>query len=418
MPSAAPGDPPTHPLGFAAFRWFLLSQIQVTLAIQMQNAVVAYQIYTLTGDVLSLGLLGLAEALPSIAVALFGGHAADRWNRRRIALVALFIMTAAGIALMWLSYAQGALSVSLHRRAIYALVMLGGVCRGFLQPARLALSAQLIPRELYPRAIAWRTAAFQLAAILGPALGGVAYAALGATRSYLAAALFLACGAFAMFRIKVPAVAKDVIAPAALSLVASVREGFSFLRQEPILLPALALDLFAVLFGGATALLPVFAHDILRVGPTGFGALRAAPAVGALVAAMLLGRFAINRAGLAILVAAAGFGLCIIGFALSRWFVLSLILLAASGGLDMISVVVRSTLLQLRVPNHMLGRVSSINQIFIGSSNEIGAFESGLAARLLGTVPSVVFGGVITLLVVATTAWRAPALRKLGRLSC
>lgn len=412
----AGGATPTHPLGFVAFRWFLTSQTLVTLAVQMQNAVVAYQVYSISGDVLSLGFLGLAEALPSISVALFGGHVADRFDRRRISLLALAVMTAAALALMGLSQFQSDLGPSLHRRAIYALVMLGGVCRGFLQPARVALSAQLIPRALYPRAIAWRTSAFQLAAILGPALGGVAYAAVGGTGSYAVAAAFLAGGAFAMFRIAAPMVIKAGAA-AALSLIASVREGFAFLRQEPVLLPALALDLFAVLFGGATALLPVFAQDILQVGPKGFGALRAAPAVGALIAAALLGRFAIRRAGRAILVAAAGFGLCIIGFALSRWFALSLLLLAASGGLDMISVVVRSTLLQLRVPNHMLGRVSSINQIFIGSSNEIGAFESGVAARLLGTVPSVVFGGVVTLLVVGTTAWRAPALRKLGPLS-
>jgi len=197
----------------------------------------------------------------------------------------------------------------------------------------------------------------------------------------------------------------------------SVREGVAVLFREPVLLPAVVLDLFAVLFGGATALLPIFAEEILHVGPRGFGLLRAAPAVGALLAsAVMVARGPFRRAGRTLLLGVAGFGLCMIGFALSRSFLLSLALLAASGALDMVSVLVRSTLLQLRVPEALLGRVASINQIFIGSSNEIGAFESGAAARLLGTVPSVVMGGAITLAVVAVVAWRAPALRRLGPL--
>lgn len=412
----SPTHAASHPLAFVAFRWFLVSQTLVTIAVQMQMAAVSYQLYRIGGDVLSLGLLGLAEAVPAIAVALFGGHIADRHDRRRICLWTLGVMTLAAVALMALSHQQHALAAMWHRRAIYGLVMLIGLCRGLLQPARVALSAELIPRALYPRAIAWRTSAFQLSSIVGPALGGIAYAAVGGTGAYGIAAAFLFAGVVAMAFIRPPApVAVPAVGPRA-SVLASVREGFVFLRNEPVLLPALALDLFAVLFGGATALLPVFAEDILEVGPRGFGALRAAPAAGALFAALCIGRFPITRAGRSILLAAAGFGLCIIGFGLSRVYVLSLLLLAASGGLDMISVVVRSTLLALRVPNQMLGRVSSINQIFIGSSNEIGAFESGLTARLMGTVPAVVFGGCMTLLVVATTAAKAPALRKLGPL--
>jgi MFS family permease len=406
-----------RPLQFPAFRWYLLCQTLVTLAVQMQNTVVAYQMYVLTGDVLSLGLLGLAEAVPAIALAVFGGHVADRFDRRRIALIVLCLMTAAALLLMLLSHTRASWSVPQHQTAIYGLVVFGGICRGFLQPARVALGAQLVPRRLYPRAIAWRTGSFQLASILGPALGGVAYAWLGGTGAYAIAAVFMATGWFAMYRIQVPLPPPQAQDGPATSMFSSIREGFTFLLHEPVLLPALALDLFAVLFGGATALLPVFAKDILHVGAQGFGALRAAPAVGALVAVAVLARFPIERAGRAILLAAGGFGACMIGFAVSRWYLVSLVLLASSGGLDMISVVVRSTLLQLRVPIHLLGRVSSINQIFIGSSNEIGAFESGVAARLLGTVRSVVLGGVVTLLVVATTAYKAPALRKLGRLS-
>lgn len=414
-----PASPPA--LFNRDFTLFLVSLCAATLAMQIQATSVGYQLFELTRDPLSLGLIGLAEALPFVSLALVGGHVADRRDRRRIVVLAFAVMSLAAAGLLLLALraqrsGAGALSPALVGAAIYALIVVGGVCRAFLQPARIALSAQIVPRVLYPRAIAWRTGVFQLAAIAGPATGGLLYGWVGARGAYLVAfCLFLvACATMALVR-PPPRVATATATPT--SFVRSIREGLRYVIGDKLLLPAITLDLFAVLFGGAVALLPVFAEEILKVGPRGFGLLRAAPAVGAVIASALLAfRPPLRKAGRAMLVSVAGFGLCMIGFALSRSFPLSLALLALSGALDMVSVLVRSTLLQLRVPENMLGRVSSINQIFIGSSNEIGAFESGVAARLVGTAPSVVMGGMITLGVVGVITWKAPALRQLGPL--
>jgi hypothetical protein len=308
------------------------------------------------------------------------------------------------------------LSVRTVQGVAYGIIAVTGICRSFLQPVRSVLVSVIVPRPLLPAAVSWRSGLWQLTAVTGPALGGGLYAAFGAPSTHaVATALFLAalCGWLWMSTTLAPPPAPARGAPMFSSLV----EGFRVLRHEPIILPALALDLFAVLFGGAVALLPVFAEDILRVGPRGFGFLRAAPAVGAVAMSLILMlRQPFRRAGATMLAAVALFGLCMITFALSRSFILSLLILTVSGAVDMISVVIRGTLMQMRVPPSMLGRVSAFNQIFVGSSNEIGAFESGLAARLLGTVPSVVCGGVMTLLVVSAAAWRAPALRRLEKL--
>jgi MFS family permease len=395
------------------FSLFICSLGLATLGIQVQAAVVGYQLYAITRDPLSLGALGLAEALPFISLALVGGHVADLLDRRRVMVGAFAVLGLGAAALLLMTSWQGALGPTL-KWGIYGVIILSGVCRAFLQPARTALSGQLVPRVLFPRAIAWRTGVFQLGAVTGPAAGGLLYGWIGARGAYLAAlGLLLAAGATML------AVRPQPRAAHALprNILASVRAGARFLLADPVLLPAITLDLFAVLFGGAVALLPIFAEEILQVGPKGYGLLRAAPAAGAVIASAIMAlRPASRRAGRFLLVCVAGFGVAIIGFALSRSFVLSLVLLAVSGGLDMGSVLVRSTLLQLRVPDQMLGRVAAINQIFIGSSNEIGAFESGVAARLLGTVPSVVFGGAATLAVVGIVTWRSPALRRLGPL--
>lgn len=393
----------------------MTSMVLVTLANQIQGTVVAYQIYELTRDPLSLGAVGLAEALPFIAFALFGGHVADARDRRRVSLAVLYVMVAVSAGLLLLSLQHGALGAVRHKLLIYSAIVILGVCRSFLQPARAALNAELLPPALYAKAIAIRTSFFQLAMFAGPAGGGLLYAAVGPHGAYLSAGLLLLGAWFAMYR--VPKVRPLQAQKSPLSVVHSIRQGFGYLASDRLLLSALLLDLFGVLFGGATALLPVFANEILAVGSRGFGMLRAAPALGALAASIFLAaRPPLRRAGPTLLISTAGFGLAIIGFALSKSFGLSLGLLAASGALDMVSVVVRSTLLQLRVPGHLLGRVASINQIFIGSSNEIGAFESGVAARLLGVIPSVVFGGGMTLLVTGATAWLGPELRRLRRL--
>jgi MFS family permease len=417
----SPSEGPPVEVSPAELAWvnnfvvFLTSLCAATLAIQIQAAVVGYQLYAITRDPLSLGAIGLAEALPYISLAPLGGHVADAFDRRRVALVAFGVMAVVAGSLLALTRWERSIPSATLRLGIYSAIVLGGVARSFLQPARIALSARIVPRSFYARAIAWRTGLFQLTAVLGPALGGLLYGWTGGVGAYLTALVLLGVAALAMAAVRSP---PDDRRRESIPFFASVRQGAEVLLREPVLLPAMIMDLFAVLFGGVTALLPVFAEEILKVGPKGFGLLRAAPAAGALVSsAWLAMRAPLRRSGRALLLAVTGFGLCMIGFALSRWFALSMALLATSGALDMVSVLVRSTLLQLRVPDNMLGRVSSLNQIFIGSSNEIGAFESGVAARLLGTIPSVIMGGSITLGVVAAVAWRAPALRKLGPLT-
>jgi MFS family permease len=294
---------------------------------------------------------------------------------------------------------------------IYLVIFASGVARSFLQPSRTALSAELVPRPLYPNAVTWRSSTWQLAAVLGPALGGLIYGFGSVTAAYAVDATLMMLAALAIARIRhVPPTRPD----GGESVLQSPASGIRFVRTQPVVLGAMALDLFSVLFGGATALLPIFADSILHVGPEGLGVLRAAPAAGAVVMSLVLAhRPPLRRAGRTLLVNVALFGLSMIGFGLSRSFALSLGALVVSGMVDTVSVVVRSTLLQVLTPEHLLGRVSSVNAIFIGSSNEIGAFESGVAAKLLGTVPSVVVGGLATLLVVTVTALRVPQLRRL-----
>jgi MFS family permease len=413
--AAVPHDP-YAPLRIPNFRWFVGSILAMAMGAQVQGLVVAWQMYALTHDPLALGMVGLAEAAPFIGFALYAGHVADVLDRRRVALVALTVLLASAVAL---AAASGLLlrhgrPGAWIRWTIYAVIVVCGAARSFLLPARNALGADLVPRPLYPSAIAWRTGIWQVAAVSGPALGGILYAWVGPTVSYAIAAALMAVALSAVARIRVarrPAPARPE------PLLASVRAGLAFLLTKPIFLGAITLDLLAVLFGGAVAILPIFAEEILRVGPQGLGALRAAPAVGAvLLSGMLALRPPPGGAGRLFLWAVALFGLSMIAFALSRWFWVSLAILAASGAADMLSVYFRGTLSQVLVPSNMLGRVSAANQIFIGSSNEIGAFESGVAAKLLGTVPSVVFGGIVTVLVTAFTAWRVPALRRLDRL--
>jgi MFS family permease len=415
-PTAPAGPPvPASLWQLVSFRWFLLSLGAATLASQIQGAAVAYHLYALTHDPLSLGLIGLSEALPFILCALPAGHLADVYDRRRLGGTALVVLAASALSLWALTRWQARLGEGVVRTGAYLILAGTGVCRAFLQPARTALTSMIVPRVLLPAAVKSRAGLWQIMAVTGPAVGGTLYAAFGAAAAYGVAAALLLAAVLAWTRLRVPPAPAGGARPGPMR--SSLTEGFRFLRQEPTILAAIALDLFAVLFGGAVALLPIFAEEILRVGPTGFGLLRAAPGVGALATSLaLLIVPPFRRSGRAMLASVALFGAFTIAFALSRWFVLSLLLLGASGAADMISVVIRGTLIQVRVPTSMQGRLTAINQIFIGSSNEIGAFESGAAARLLGTVPSVVVGGTITLAVVAVAAWRAPTLRRLGSL--
>ncbi len=413
MTESEPPHDPYVALRGAGFRWYILSLLTMTIATEVQGIVVAWQVYSHTHDPLSLGLIGLAEALPFIGMALFAGHVADRMDRRWLALGALLALLACSVSLLAITLHPW-ITAGARVWPIYLVIVASGFARSFLRPASSALSAELVHRSHYANAATWRSSTWQLAAVLGPAVGGMLYGFTGPAMAYVADAALMVVAIVTMASVRrTPA----PIAPAEGSVAASLATGIRFVWREPVLLGALTLDLFSVLFGGAVALLPVFASEILHAGPQGLGVLRAAPAVGAVLMSLYLShRPPIERTGRVLLGAVTAFGLCMIGFALSRDFWLSLGLLAAGGMADNVSVVIRSTLLQLLTPPGMLGRVSAVNSIFIGSSNEIGAFESGVAARLLGTVNSVVFGGIMTLSVVAIMAWRVPRLRQLGKL--
>jgi MFS family permease len=406
---------PYAPLRLPGFRWFVASVLAMAMGAQIQGLVVAWQMYALTHDPLALGMVGLAEALPFIGLALPAGHVADSSDRRHLALAALVVLGACAVALAALSFvvARGAAGPG-ARVGVYAIIVACGVARSFLLPARNALAAEVVPRALFASAVAWRTGIWQVAAVTGPAVGGILYGWVGPTASYGIAAALMATAFVAVLNVRV--VAPRTV-PARGKMLASVREGLVFLFARRLFLGAMTLDLLAVLFGGAVALLPIFAEQILHSGPRGLGVLRSAPAIGAvLMSGVLALRPPPRRAGRTFLTAVAIFGVTIVGFALSRSFVLSVALLAVGGAADMLSINFRSTMVQMLVPPSMMGRVSAVNQIFIGSSNEIGAFESGVAARLLGTVPSVVMGGVITVAVTLGVAWRVPELRRLEKI--
>ena len=408
-----PRHDPYAALRVLNFRWFVASLMAMTIATQIQAVVVAWQIYDLTHDPLSLGLIGLTEAVPFIGVALFAGHVADRVSRVRISLIALAALFVCSVVLLGFTLIPGTITPQ-RVWPIYLVIFLSGIARSFLQPARSALGAELVPRELYPNAVTWRSSTWQFATVVGPAVGGLVYGFGSASAAYAVDAIVMAIGVLALAAMRH---SPPPTTPSGETFVESLTTGIRFVRGQPIVLGALSLDLFSVLFGGAVALLPIFAAEILQVGPQGLGVLRAAPAVGAVTMSVLLAHLPpLRQAGRTLLFSVGLFGLCMIAFGLSRNFLLSIAFLAASGMADTVSVVIRSTLLQVLTPSHLLGRVSSVNAIFIGSSNEIGAFESGTAARLIGTIPAVVLGGMATLAVVAITAVKVPSLRRLGRI--
>ncbi len=402
---------PYASLRFPEYRAFLLSMAVVFVATQVQSAVLGWQVYSLTGDPLSLGLVGLAEALPFLLLTLVGGWAADRLDRRALSLASLVAVGGSGA---WLF----ALSLGAPRSALpfYGAQALAGLGRAFFRPASVALGTELVPRAHYHNASSWRSSVFHVAMVLGPAAGG-ALIALGGPRMAYAVVLALSLAGLATLALVAPRPRPAAAEPPG-RIADELADGVRFVFEKPVLLGAMSLDLFAVLFGGAAALLPIFARDVLGVGEVGFGVLRAAPAAGSVLMSFALVRFGeLRRAGRTLLWSVACFGVTWIAFAVSRSYALSLALLALGGALDNVSVVLRSTLVQTFTPQEKMGRVAAVNSFFIGSSNELGAFESGLAARLLGTVTSVVFGGAMTLVTVGLVAWRAPALRRLTRIA-
>lgn len=407
-----PKHDPFAALRIGDFRSYITARLFLTIAVNFQAVCVGWQIYDITKDPFSLGLIGLAEAIPYVLIALYAGYIVDHFNRKKILFVAVSTLVVSSSLLFYFSLNSHHIVGKYGTLPVYALIFVTGLARGFISPSMFALLTQIVPRNLYGNSSTWNSTVWQLGAVSGPALGGLLYGFYGVNNAYFCN-IFFFVSALIFFMI-IPA--KPHVRPEKKEKMSqSISEGLRFVFSNQIMLGALSLDLFAVFFGGAVALLPIFADQILHVGPQGLGMLRSAPAFGACIMAIVLAYNPIKEgAGKVLLVSVAIFGLTSIAFALSRNFYLSLFVLALGGAFDNISVVVRTTIVQLMTPDNMRGRVSSVNSIFIGSSNEIGAFESGFAAKLLGLVPSVIFGGSMTMAVVAITAKFSPKLRKLN----
>ena len=396
------------------FRLFMAYRFLMTSATLMQSVVVGWLLYNITKSVFSLGMIGLTEVIPQVSIALFAGHFVDIWDRKRIIFYTTFLLLLGSLILVVYSLPSYDFLSLLGVLPIYVTIFLTGLTRGILMPAHTALLGQLVPRRLLTGAATWSSTTWQIGAVTGPALGGLVYGFFGVIPALLLVLFFyLACTLLLLF-IKSPG---KVAVPEGSTegIFARMKEGIHYVFNNQVLLGAFTLDMFAVLFGGAVAMLPVFASDILKVGPEGLGLLRACPAFGAILMSVILTfNPPVKHSGPLLLFSIFGFGLCMIVFALSKNFYLSAFVLFLSGALDDVSVVIRSSILQIFTSDEMKGRVAAVNSIFIGSSNELGAFESGVAAGVMGLVPSVVFGGVMTLLVVAFASIKSPTLRNLN----
>jgi MFS family permease len=393
------------------FRRLISAKFIFTLAIRMQSVIVSWQIYELTHDPLSLGLIGLSEAIPYLSITLFAGHVADVVNRKKIILISNIAYLLCAIVLLLISTQfHYALSVA-GTFPIYIVIFATGLARGFLSPATNAFAAQLVPKELYGNASTWNSIAWQTAEICGPAIGGLVYGFFDIGTAYIIVVILTALSTFLLSAVKNRPMPEKTEYE---NIWQSLSSGLKFVYNNQILLSAISLDMLAVFFGGAVSVLPIFADQILHVGAKGLGFLRAAPAVGGVIMSFIQAHWPpFKRAGRNLLIGVSGFGICIILFALIKNYYIVLFVLMLSGGFDNVSVIIRHTILQLYTPDEMRGRVSSINGIFLGSSNELGSFESGVAAKLLGLIPSVIFGGSMTLVVTGVVGYFAPKLRRL-----
>jgi MFS family permease len=390
---------------YPSFVLFQLARFFIVLATEMQSVAVGWQVYEITKRPLDLGLVGLAQFLPGILLFLVSGHAADRFDRRRLIVACYSGYATCAASLLYLTF-RGVHSVY----AIYAVLVLLGVVRSFSGPVSRALLPQLIPAKDFQNAVAWGSIFFQSAVILGPSIGGLVYAATrGPAAVYALSFLAAAVASFSTLRLQVQSISH----PREPLNVKNTLAGLRYIWREKLILGSISLDLFAVLLGGAVALLPIYAREVLQTGPWGLGILRSAPAAGAAAMAVFIAHRPLGRrAGPAMLWCVAGFGVATIIFGLSRSLVVSLLALFLVGATDMVSVIVRQMLIQLGTPDEMRGRVNAVDMIFIGASNELGQFESGLTAQWFGAVPAVVLGGLGTLVVTALWAWVFPELRK------
>jgi MFS family permease len=402
---------PYGALRIREFLLFLNTRFFLTLGIQMQSVIVGWQIYEITKDEFALGMIGLAEAIPFIIVSLFSGHVADTVNRKLIILVSISLLIFSTSALLYFSLDSSTVISRYGTLPIYLVFCFIGVVRGFISAAFPAFMSQIVPRELYANSATWNSSIWHVGAVVGPAIAGI-ICAISFSAAYTANILFIILSIFSfIFIASKPIPMKEKKE----SLKESLAGGIKFVFNNELILGALSLDLFAVLFGGAVAMLPAFADKILFVGSMELGFLRAAPALGAIVTAIILAYKPVTKnAGRNLFLNVGLFGVATILFAVSTNYYLSLFFLFLTGAFDNVSVVIRHTILQLSTPDAMRGRVSAVNSIFIGSSNEIGAFESGVAANAMGLVRSVIFGGAITILVVAGTYRFSPKLRKLN----
>lgn len=404
---------PYAALRFKEFNIFLLVRFAMVFAWSMQFIVIEWQVYTITKDPLSLGIIGLMEVIPAVGMALFAGHIVDQKEKRNLLMKCIFGFSVISFGLFMLSLPSvlETYETKTILYGIYALVFCGGLVRAFLGPTIFSLIALIVPKKIYPNAATWSSTTWQMASVLGPALAGFSISIIGVHWSMCVIFGFSLLALTALFNIsKKPILNPKIGEP----VFQSLKEGLTFVFKTRAVLGALTLDMIAVLFGGAVALLPIFAQDILHVGSEGFGVLRAAPAVGAAITMLGSTRFPLHKnAGKKLLLAVFGFGVCMILFGLSTYFWLSVIALFLSGAVDGVSMIIRQTILQLKTPDNMRGRVASVNSMFVGSSNELGAFESGVTAKLMGTVTAVVFGGSMTLLTVGLTAIVSPKFRKL-----
>lgn len=408
---------PTHnalaALQYPPFRTYILSRFFFILVINMQATILSWTVYDITKDPFSTGLIGLIEFGPAFAMAFYSGHVIDRGDKRDLLLYSMLgnLLVTATLTFITSGYSALHFSDMLRLGALYSMSFFTGILRAFSGPTSFALVSHLVPKDKLPSAITWHSGTWQVAAVSGPALGGLLYGWIGITPTFVLMLSGLIIAVMSAFFLP----AQPPLAPAREESVAqSIKQGFRFIWRSREVLGALSLDLFAVFFGGATALLPYVSDVILQAGPKGLGILRSAPALGGVAVMLLLTIRPLKRAqGRAMLWCVAAFGIFTIAFGLSRSFWFSFLVLFLSGLVDGISVIVRSTVLQMKTPDEMRGRVASLNSIFIMSSNELGAFESGFTAKLLGVVPAIVFGGCMTLAVTIVTWFKAPTLRDL-----
>ena len=404
---------PYQALRYREFNVFLLLRFAMVFAWSMQFIVIEWEVYSLTKNPLSLGLIGLMEVIPAVGMALFAGHMVDQREKKGLLVKCILGFSVISFGLFLLTWPKivGGWSTDAILYSIYFLVFLGGLVRAFLGPTIFSLLSLIVPKKAYPNAATWSSSVWQIGSVLGPAVAGFAINFIGVHWSMCLVVGFSVSALIALSQIETKPILNPKIGE---PIMESLREGLKFVFNNKTILGVLSLDMVAVLFGGAVALLPVFAQDILKVGPEGFGVLRAAPAVGAFIT-MLVSAYVplYKKAGMKLLAAIFVFGLSIILFGVSTIFWVSVVALFLSGLADGISVVIRQTILQLKTPDHMRGRVAAVNSMFVGSSNELGAFESGLTAKLMGTVVSVVFGGSMTLLTVLGFGIKSPTFRNL-----